>query len=68
MEYAEDGELFNYIVSKTKLKEKEASYFFVQIIQGIEYIHSNFICHRYHNLLNKEILNQKTYSLMKIRF
>lgn len=48
MEYAEGGELFNYIVEKTRLKEKEASYFFVQIIQGVEYIHSNFICHRYH--------------------
>ena len=46
MEYAEDGELFNYIVDKTRLTESEASYFFVQIIQGVEYIHQNFICHR----------------------
>lgn len=47
MEYAQYGELFNYIVDKTKLCEKEASYFFVQIINGVEYIHENFICHRY---------------------
>jgi 5'-AMP-activated protein kinase catalytic alpha subunit len=47
MEYAQYGELFNYIVDKTKLCEKEASYFFVQIINGVEYIHENCICHRY---------------------
>ena len=46
MEYAEDGELFNYIVDQTRLKEREASYFFVQIINGVEYIHQNYICHR----------------------
>jgi 5'-AMP-activated protein kinase catalytic alpha subunit len=28
MEYASGGELFDYIVSKTKLDEKEASKFF----------------------------------------
>ena len=49
MEYAEDGELFNYIVNNTRIKEKEASYFFVQIIQGVEFIHQNFICHRYYH-------------------
>lgn len=55
MEYAEGGELFNYIVDNTRLKEKEASYFFVQIINGVEYIHKHFICHRSTKILTLEI-------------
>ena len=46
MEYCEGGELFNYIVKKQKIPENEASYFFYQIIKGIEYIHSKKIAHR----------------------
>ena len=39
MEYCEGGELFNYIVKNQRLSEEESSYFFYQIINGIEYIH-----------------------------
>lgn len=46
MEYASGGELFNYIVNKKRLEEAEASFFFVQIINGLEYIHKNNIVHR----------------------
>ena len=46
MEYANGGELFNYIVKKDYLTEEESSYFFVQIIKSIEFIHSHKICHR----------------------
>ena len=46
MEYAIGGELFNYIVLKEKLSEKETSFFFYQIIQGLHYIHLKKICHR----------------------
>ena len=46
MEYCEKGELFNYIVKKKKLDEYEASYYFYQLINGLESIHSLGICHR----------------------
>lgn len=46
MEYCEGGELFNYIVDHQRLSEEEAAYFFYQLINGIEYIHSQKIVHR----------------------
>jgi serine/threonine protein kinase len=61
MEYCSGGELFDYIVSHTRVKEKEACVFFQQLIAGVEYIHKLGIVHRDlkpENLLlnhNKEI-------------
>ena len=46
MEYVSGGELFNYIVVNEKLNEKEASFFFCQLINGIKEIHKKKICHR----------------------
>ena len=46
MEYCENGELFNYIVDRQKLNEEEASYFFYQLINGLDYIHHKNIVHR----------------------
>ena len=46
MEYCEIGELFNYIVKKRKLDENESSYYYFQIINGLEYIHFKNISHR----------------------
>ena len=46
MDYCSKGELFDYIVKKTKLTEEETSFFFYQIINAIEYIHKKNIVHR----------------------
>jgi len=39
MEYANGGELFDYIVANTRLEEKEACKFLQQILAGVDYIH-----------------------------
>jgi 5'-AMP-activated protein kinase catalytic alpha subunit len=46
MEYCQKGELFDYIVAKKRLSEDEASIFFYQLINGVNYIHSKEIAHR----------------------
>lgn len=46
MEYASGGELFDYIVSNTRLEETEACKFYQQIIAGVEYIHKLGVVHR----------------------
>ena len=46
MEYCKGGELFDYIVEHRRLDESEASYFFYQLINGVEYIHSKGVSHR----------------------
>ena len=45
-EYANGGELFDYIVKNQKLTEKNSCKFFQEIISGIEYIHKLDIVHR----------------------
>ena len=46
MEHAGGGELFDYIVKRKRLEEREGCRFFQQILSGIEYLHKNKICHR----------------------
>ena len=46
MEYCENGELFDYIISHQKLSEEECSLFFYQLINGVDHIHSKGISHR----------------------
>ena len=46
MEFCENGELFHYIVERQRLKEEKAAFFFYQLINGLEYIHSKNIVHR----------------------
>jgi 5'-AMP-activated protein kinase catalytic alpha subunit len=46
MEYARGGELFDFIVSHKRVREKEAAKFLQQILSGVEYLHKIHICHR----------------------
>ena len=46
MEYCQGGELFNYIVKNRRLSDDEASFFYFQLINGLEYLHSLGIVHR----------------------
>lgn len=61
LEYAGD-ELFDYIVTHGKMKEKEARRFFQQMVCAVEYCHRHKIVHRDlkpENLLLDEHLNVK---------
>ena len=66
MEYCEKGELFNYIVKKKRLTEKESSFLYFQIINGLEYIHSLGIVHR--DLKPENLLLTKDHLLKIIDF
>lgn len=46
LELAPEGELFNLIVSKQKLTEEETRKVFIQLFQGIKYLHERNIVHR----------------------
>ncbi len=39
MEFADGGELFDYIVKKKRVEEKESVGFMQQILAGVEYLH-----------------------------
>lgn len=46
LEYAEHGELFDYLTSQGTLTVDEAMRIFRQIIYGLEFLHNHAICHR----------------------
>ena len=69
MEYCEGGELFDYIVKKQNLTERQSCYFFHEIIDALEYLHSLNIVHR--DLKPENLLldkNNKKLSLKLIDF
>ena len=58
MEYLEGGELLNYLQEKKKLNEEEALIYFQQIINAIDYCHSQKVIHR--DLKLENIMRVKT--------
>lgn len=46
LELATEGELFNWIVMKGKLSEQETRKVFIQLFQGVKYLHERNIVHR----------------------
>ncbi|KAI8813048.1 kinase-like domain-containing protein, partial [Cladochytrium replicatum] len=46
MEYVNGGELFDYIVTQRRVKEKTARRFFRQIVSALDYCHKSSIIHR----------------------
>ncbi len=46
MQFAEGGELLQYILKQKRLPESEASKYLQQLISGIEYLHKLGIVHR----------------------
>lgn len=45
-EYVPNGELFDYVVQKLRLKEDEARRFFQQIVAGVDHCHRCMVAHR----------------------
>ena len=46
MEFAEQGNLFNYQNTKTAFTEAEAFKFFTQTVAGVAYLHAQNMMHR----------------------
>ena len=46
MEYLPGGDFLNLLTLKDLLNEQEAKFYIAEIIQGVEYIHSQNIVHR----------------------
>jgi 5'-AMP-activated protein kinase catalytic alpha subunit len=64
MEYASGGELFDFIVARSRVPEREACQLLLQIIGGVEYLHSLRIAHR--DLKPENMLLDHSQSSIKI--
>ena len=66
MELCEGGELFDRIIDTGVFEEDEARNIFLQIMQAINYMHSNKICHRDLKPENFLFLTRKKDSPLKV--
>lgn len=46
LEHVSGGELFDYLVKKGRLSEREAKRFFRQIVSAVDFCHKHQVCHR----------------------
>ncbi|EQC31477.1 CAMK/CAMKL/AMPK protein kinase [Saprolegnia diclina VS20] len=46
MEYIDGGEMFEHIVKNHRIREKDAVRMFLQIVDGLDYLHRNDVTHR----------------------
>ena len=46
MEYAANGEIFDYVVSRGRMSEREAAAKFAEILSAVNYCHNNRVVHR----------------------
>lgn len=61
LEYAEGGELFDYIAETGRFSEEQARYFFKQIISALEYMHKKGYKHR--DIKPENVLLDKDYNI-----
>jgi len=61
LEYAEGGELFDYIAETGRFSEDQARYFFKQIISALEYMHKKGYKHR--DIKPENVLFDKDYNI-----
>lgn len=61
LEYAEGGELFDYVAETGKFTEEEARYYYHQLIDVLEYIHNQGYAHR--DIKPENILLDKNFNI-----
>jgi len=64
LEYAEGGELFEYLVARGGLPVDQSLDFFYQLITGLDYCHSHFVYHR--DLKPENLLLSANHKVLKI--
>lgn len=68
MEYAEGGDLFNYLREHGRFSEKNTRFFFRQILQAVEFCHSRGLTHRDIKLENVVLCTNNVVKLIDFGF
>ncbi|ORZ38998.1 kinase-like domain-containing protein, partial [Catenaria anguillulae PL171] len=68
MEFVQGGELFDYIVSHKRVKEKEARAFYRMMLSALHYCHANAVIHRDLKPENLLLDNDKTIKIIDFGF
>lgn len=68
VEYAEKGDLFNFVKASRGFKERTAMFYFRQLICGLEALHSNNVCHMDIKLENILLNSDYTLKIADLEF